>query len=302
MCHVQTSATPEYTRAHAALSSQGVPYSVTSGKIAALETAVSRISSHVSNNEVSLKHILQGQNFMSQLLMRFMNSDSDQGNSFQEPPLLHSKYGHDTEPSPISLHPAAASPTSLPSDGELCANRGTSSLSRPMHPPLATKLVVVTSPRTEYDNTDQPRARAGDSMAYSPHEHYPPPLVPERIAVDPSPALARGPSPPSWMSGSTILITPSMDLRRPGVLRSRSPTAMSTDISDSIRTPSVMEDPLAPFLNIYRGHDNSWRASRDNQPSQVNQVHLVAAPLNSRPSLKLPASTLVSDPTQAQMN
>ena len=65
------------------------------------------------------------------------------------------------------------------------------------------------------------------------------------------------------MSGSTILITPSMDIRNPNVRRRQSPSAVSTDVSDSICAPSMSTDPPQTMMDIYFGpHNSRWQDDR----------------------------------------
>ncbi|KAG0574943.1 hypothetical protein KC19_VG304400 [Ceratodon purpureus] len=249
-------ATPEYTRAHAALSSQSAPYSANTGRILALESAVSKISNQVGDNEVSLKQVLEGQNFVAQLLMRFLNSDAEPGNTSLSVPLsLCNVHEHATVPQRPPLHsrplsPQRPSPCEVQRDPEAVAVAGEECMASSRSPHIPTPPGHRVSAKLV----------APDSLA------MPTPCAAPVAAAPDAPANAS--SPPSWMSGSTVLITPSMDIQRPERQRPISPSAMSTDISDSIRTPSVAEDPLQPFLDIYDGPDRSWRASRATQQAQ----------------------------------
>ena len=59
-------------------------------RIIAFENEVSKISSQVTSNNESLKQVLEGQNFMAQLLMRCLNSDSVLALPLEVPPSLQS--------------------------------------------------------------------------------------------------------------------------------------------------------------------------------------------------------------------
>ena len=220
------------------------------------------MSAQVGDNEVSLKQVLDGQNFMAQLLMRCLNSDSDQGTFTNA--TLNFKSFLDRGNARVLGSSDAGMPM-IPRDGSPEKVNGADSLvpdNCPASPaPLiedtsappsrgAARTACTASPETERSGNDvqahdaMPEGNVVITAAY----------IPERPA-----------STPSWMSGSTILITPSMDIRRPEDRGRPSPSAMSTDISDSIRTPSVTQDPLEPFLDIYFGDDRSWRQSRESE-------------------------------------
>ncbi|KAG0625678.1 hypothetical protein M758_2G072900 [Ceratodon purpureus] len=254
-------ATPEYARAQAAFSSQSAPSSVNTGRISALETAVSKISHQVCNNETSLKQVLEGQNFMAQLLMRYLNSDTNQGNVSHIPSTVQSMHNVHGASIPTPLHAGVSTPASVDPPRDIPGQDMLKSLG------LKTRNHEDSSrpPRVASEVNCSPACVDRDTITVS--QVLAPP-VPQPVNVVRHDGYEDSESPPSWMSGSTILITPSMNIRRPDDLHPRSSGAMSTDISDSIRTPSVAEDPLQPFLDVYAGPDTSWRASRENGQSR----------------------------------
>ena len=225
-----------------------------------METAVAKISTQVCTNEDSLKQVLEGQNQISQLLMRFLNSESgNQGNTITVPASLQSLCEHGRESLPSSLPVGTSSPILI---SEAVVGNGTSS------PIEDDNHTVVDTPGSDASLHAQERSsihvRPGREEpeginSSTPGRHTG--LDPE-VEQAPTGAVAGTTSPPSWMSGSTILITPSMDLRGLPRRGPRSPSAMSTDISDSIRTPSVIEEPGSRFLDIYLG--GGWRESPQN--------------------------------------
>ena len=223
---------------------------------------MSKISAQVGDNEVSLKQVLDGQNFMAQLLMRCLNSDSDLGNITNAPSNFQSMLsrGHAMAPGPF--------------DTRMPMARAQDSHEKVVGPEAVDPPVVPSSAAPLPDSTPVAAARSavlGESTASPENERTvddteAPSTMPEVNVVTAAAYIpTHEESPPSWMSGSTVLITPSMDLRRPGERSVRSPSAISTDISDSIRTPSVTHDPLQPFLDIYFGEDTSWRKSRESE-------------------------------------
>ena len=119
---VQNALSSEYIRAHASMSAQSGAHSQNVSRIIALESILSRISTQVSNNDDSLKQVLEGQNFIAKLLMRCLNSESTAGLDVEVPPSLRSVLksssntlsGHAHHPHPV----VDAVPDSQPSPSE----------------------------------------------------------------------------------------------------------------------------------------------------------------------------------------
>lgn len=59
-----------------------------------------------------------------------------------------------------------------------------------------------------------------------------------------------------------MLIIPSMDMQNPTFHHPRSPSAISTSVSDSIRAPSPTAGPTRPFLDSYYSPNDGWRGER----------------------------------------
>ncbi|KAG0574033.1 hypothetical protein KC19_VG229200 [Ceratodon purpureus] len=239
----------EYIRAQASMSAQSEAHLQNACRIIALESVVSRISTQVSSNDESLKQVLESQNFMARLLMRCVNSESATRFEVEVRPSLKSVLNQtsksfsapadDPIPAVNIVPPTFRSPSGnaecIPASNATgdCGETHQLNLSTPS---AATSPVGAAIPTVDGENS-----------------------VPvQRNNLYRSPAL-------SWRSGSTILITPSMDLRDPGLRDQHCPTAVSAEVSDSIRNPLLSRDPLQPFLDVYHGPGRSWMECREKQ-------------------------------------
>ena len=211
------------------MSSQSADYPDHSTRIMALESVVAKISTSVSNNDESLKQVLEGQNFMARLLMRCLNSEAGSSSPLEIPSSLQ------------GLFNSPAVGPGLSADGVL--DSGILTPEAEVHVTAPESMIL---PETAPTNSSV-RER-GVSPPVSPR-------LPQGIAR--APDAEQG----SWMSGSTVLITPSMGLENPNFPRRRSASAVSTDVSDSIQTPSLGSNPCQPILDIYFGPEKNWRSS-----------------------------------------
>ena len=220
------------------MSSHSNAHSQNSSRIHALESVVAKISTQVTSNEQSLKQVLDGQNLVTELLIRCLKGESGNTLPVSIPPSLVPHLTRNLS-SPEDTVDAALQPTAPPAMG------GVGDFSVPeetVHASLSREATPPSIPEHLTPSVEPPA------------KHVPPTKLTDPL----SPAQPR----PSWMSGSTVLITPSMDLRNPNFPRPHSPSVISTSVSHSIRAPSPTAGPIKPFLDGYFDRNEDWRGER----------------------------------------
>ena len=257
------------------MSSQSAGYSDHTTRILALESVVSKISSSVLNNDDSLKQVLEGQNFMARLLMRCLNSEPGSSTPLQVPSSLQGLFGRGLADSDVGGEETLEAPLETPRD-----------VNDVIPPP------IVPEKHTASLGTNLQAQRL-----------YPPAIQSPEVNIASAGDVEQG----SWMSGSTVLITPSMGLGNPNLPRRTSPSAASTEICDSIRTPSLGNDRLQPFLDIYFGPDKNWRRTGQQDtpvsssiPSEIDPVP--ASPSGTRVHTRLQSNADVAKEKQRGRN
>ena len=189
---------------------------------------------------------------MAQLLLRCLNSDARPWTPLDVPTSLQGLFG------------------SRAVDSKACRAEA-------MDTPLVTPRDVENQVPPAVVQKNEPVAANPDSQPCRSH-------TPTSPSADMVIATAGDVQQGSWMSGSTVLITPSMGLENPNFPRRTSPNAASTEISYSIQTPSLGGNPLQPFLNIYFGPEKNWSETRQQNTPASNAVSIEFAMTPSSPS------------------